>query len=493
MSDPSAISAMIDHLRRIGNDTGTVEAKAARREAPRDLWKTLSAFSNSEGGTILLGIDESTGFATTGVERPQSVIDGVRTLCQKMEPKVRPVITEIDVDGRRVVAVEVPALLSGEKPCYYTPSGIVTGSHRRVGDADVRLSDYEVGLLLAGRSQPTFDVEPVQEASLADLNAESERAYLAAATPAPFRGSDVDELRRRMRVTAGADTPTLAALLSFGVYPQEFHPGLDITVAVHPTPSVGASTQRLADSRSLVGPVPTLASEAIRATAAHLARRTVIEGVARRDIWEVPIEALREIIVNALVHRDLSPLGRSTPVRVDVFPDRVEVVNPGGLYGGVTVATLGSRGIAPARNAVLVRMLQDVRGPDGVVVEHRATGIARVRTVMAEAGLPPPEFEDGIGYFRATLRRRIDVTVSPPTVRVTTRVPSPTLAGPRVDILERLRSGPATRRDLEQVTGLSRAAVQNWLRTLLAEGVVVRVGSARSPRVTYGLAESELP
>jgi len=135
----------------------------------------------------------------------------------------------------------------------------------------------------------------------------------------------------------------------------------------------------------------------------NLQRRAVVEGLFRRDVWEYPLEALREALVNALAHRDYSPLARGTPVQVRIFPDRLEVENPGGLFGPVTVERLGEPGLLATRNAHLMRLLEDLPVEDGrVMCENRGTGITAMLESLRAAGMEPPRFDDRHTTFRLT-------------------------------------------------------------------------------------------
>ena len=95
----------------------------------------------------------------------------------------------------------------------------------------------------------------------------------------------------------------------------------------------------------------------------NMSRRAVIADAGRQDIWEYPETALREAVVNALVHRDLSGSARGTQVQVEMYPDRLVIKNPGGLFGPVTVDSLGEEAISSARNATLIKLLEDVPLP----------------------------------------------------------------------------------------------------------------------------------
>jgi ATP-dependent DNA helicase RecG len=131
-------------------------------------------------------------------------------------------------------------------------------------------------------------------------------------------------------------------------------------------------------------------------------RRSVVSGIYRVDQWEYPEEALREAVVNALVHRDYSEFARGMQVQVEMYPDRLLIRNPGGLYGPVDVDSLGSVTVTSSRNRTLLKILEDMPYEDGhMVCENRGTGIARMFAALSEAGMEPPRFADDISTFTA--------------------------------------------------------------------------------------------
>jgi ATP-dependent DNA helicase RecG len=181
-------------------------------------------------------------------------------------------------------------------------------------------------------------------------------------------------------------------------------PSLHLTVVRYPTPRAGevsARGERLLDNVKAEGPLVALVQQGIDAIERNLQKRAVIQGLFRQDVWEYPLEALREALVNALAHRDYSPLARGTPVQVRIFPDRLEVENPGGLFGAVTVDRLGEPGLLATRNTHLMRLLEDLAGIDGrVICENRGTGITAMLEALRAASMEPPLFDDHHTTFR---------------------------------------------------------------------------------------------
>ncbi len=207
--------------------------------------------------------------------------------------------------------------------------------------------------------------------------------------------------------------PSLGGLLALGHDPQGFDAlrGCAVTVTVYPTKrkgEPGPDGQRFLDDKILEGPAPILLEEVFAVLLARMSRRGMVEGIGREDRWEYPPEALREILVNAVAHRDYSPMSRGTRIQVEMYPDRLEVISPGGLFGPVTIDRLGDDNIASARNRALVDILENVRFQEyrRALCERRATGIPNVLSSLREAGLVPPEFRDRISDFRVILPNR---------------------------------------------------------------------------------------
>lgn len=113
----------------------------------------------------------------------------------------------------------------------------------------------------------------------------------------------------------------------------------------------------------------------------------------REDVTDYPMVAVREAIVNALVHRDYSAHTEGTPIQIVMYEDRIEIKNPGGLYGRITVDQLGK--MQPdTRNPVLATALEMM-----AITENRYSGIPTIRMVMAQHSLKPPIFLDERGSF----------------------------------------------------------------------------------------------
>jgi len=397
----------IAEVQRHQSELDDVEVKSARGGTPKRLFEPLSAFSNhSGGGIILLGLDENQSFELVGVgdaDRLQRDISDL--VSNEMNPPLRSEFTVENIDGKTVIAIEVTELPSDQKPCYYKPAGLQKGSYIRVGNTNRQMTDYEIFGYVSARTQPTFDEDPIHDATTEDLDGEKIEDYLAqlrrARPQATYLNQPIKEVLKHLRITREVDgivRPTLGGLLLFGKYPQTFEPQLVITFLQYYGTTETEKTprgERFLDSRKFEGTIPEMIERAVNHILASIRKSSLIEGLYRRDIPEYPEEAIREAVVNAVAHRDYSHFVRGSYIQIRLFADRLEVQSPGGLYGNVTVETLEDE--QSTRNRILMRLMEDLH-----LVENRGSGIRTMISVMRNANLEPPQFGDRRSSFWVT-------------------------------------------------------------------------------------------
>ncbi len=408
------IEEIVLRLRAHGTDTPDIEAKASARALPRSVRESISAFANGSGGTVVLGLAEEDGFAAVGVEDPVKVRDDLASLCADgFVPPVRAEIEIVSFEDRALVVAVVPETPRGEKPCYVKDQGIYTGSYIRGGDGDRHLTQYEVGVLIAGRGQPRDDAELVSDAGVDDLDPDAVARLLRRVRerqPAVF-GAASDEIALvRMKVLGRHDgrlAPTIAGLMALGAYPQEHFPQLHLTFVSIPATAkdrVPADGPRFLDNQTITGSIPVMVAEALRVITRNMSTRATVTGSGRTDSFDYPREAIREAVVNALLHRDYAPGARGTQVQVEMYQDRLMIRSPGGLFGAVTEDDLGQDGVSSSRNGHLSMLLMDVTMPDGdrLVAENRGSGIPAMLATLRRSGMSPPEFVSRVASFSVT-------------------------------------------------------------------------------------------
>src|SRR3989338_1463140 len=406
------LNDLIESLKDTESETLFVEIKSCEGGFPKKIWETVSAFANSvTGGVIILGIREAdNGIIIAGVKNPARFQKDLQEVCSRMNPPLRPLIQIHKYHGKLLVTVEIPAVSYKEKPCYYEGSGIISGSFIRVGESDRRLTQYEVQSLIDGRGQPRYDVDPVPDASIDDLDTDLLALFLKKVREDNRNAKDWPERKilttyRILTDFEKKEAVTLCGLLCFGRYPQQFFPGLVTHVLVYPDNEEGqlaASGERLLDNVKIEGNMLRAIPEVVRAIKRNIQKRSMVKGLFREDILEYPEIFLREAVINALGHRDYSPLARGTAVQIKIFPNRIDIASPGGLFGPVTVERLGESGLQATRNSYLMKLLEDSPVPQEgkVLCENRGTGIPSMIDALRKAGMEPPQFMNSMTQFK---------------------------------------------------------------------------------------------
>jgi ATP-dependent DNA helicase RecG len=491
--DPVELRGLVALLRARATDLTDLEAKTAAGGLPKSVRDTISAFSNDRGGTIVLGLDERADFAVADGFDPVRIRDDFASACSNdLEPPVRADIDIADIGEGAIVVAEIPEMDPRFKPCYVRSRGEYNGSFTRGGDGDRKLTDFEIHLLHTNRGQPDDDRRPVAGATVDDLDELSVSFLLRRVRQRQrraFDGLDDEAVLRRLNVltqdTDGHTVPSLGGLLALGQYPQQFFPQLNATFVVYPGVSaedVPAGGPRFLDNRTFEGAIPNIVDEAVAAVLRNTSVRSFVDGAGRRDVYDYPVEALREVIVNALVHRDYSPYSSGTPVQIVLYADRLAVANPGGLFGAVTEDDLGGEGVSSTRNPVLVKLLQDVQLPDSdrTVCENRASGIPTMLREMRRAGSAPPEFHNRINRFKVIFPRHALLTSE--TMAWIEALGATGMTATQQMALAQMREGRAITNQSMRNLGLEGRRATVELADLVARGLAVRIGERRHAR-----------
>src|SRR5450755_1961723 len=168
---PVELADIVARLRETGVEFEDVEVKRAAGGLPRSIAETMSAFANSRGGIIILGLDERAGFTTVGVSDPVALRDQLATVARtSLYSALTPIIDTVPVDGAIIVLAEIEALPPAQCPCYVTARGLYNGAFVRIGDGDQRLTPYEIDRLRENSGQPRWDEEPVPQATMEDFD-----------------------------------------------------------------------------------------------------------------------------------------------------------------------------------------------------------------------------------------------------------------------------------------------------------------------------------
>jgi len=341
----------------------------------------LVGMANSIGGSVLVGISPRSGHIQ-GVSDANEASDQVFQAALLAEPAlVLPIPRVVDVDQHQVMWITVPPGL----PHVYSLEGRYLG---REGSQTNPLTARQLRQLLLERGAVQFESQVPGNAQLQDLDWLKVREYLQALS------IPEDESPENLLIQRGCLSrdlrPTYAALLLFGHFPQQWLPNATILATRFP----GVTYADRFIKKDITGTLPEQLRQVEAFTRQNLSSVVRLVGLTRQETTEYPLEAVREILVNAVAHRDYNLQGDN--IHLNIFADRIEVQSPGGLPGPVTLDNLLDARFS--RNAVLVQVLSDLG-----FVERLGYGLDRVVKVMQQQNLRPPRFEEVAGTFRVTL------------------------------------------------------------------------------------------
>jgi predicted HTH transcriptional regulator len=428
--------------------------------SPDRILRTIVAFANTAGGTLLVGVDNSTR-RVVGVSDPLEFEERVANL---ISDRVRPpLIPEVEIlPWRRTHLLAIRIYPSSLRPHYLMDRGPEEGVFVRIGSTNRRADAPLIAELRRYALGRTFDEEPLPDLGPADIDVAAARAAFGTKR----------RLTHRALMTLGILTehqnrlvPTVGGVLLFGKHRLRHFPDAWVQAGRFR----GMDRRELIDFLEIRTSLPRAVDEAFAFVQRNVAREAVITGTRRAERWMVPLVAVREALVNAIVHCDYAQ--RGAPIRVAIFDDRLEVENPGLLPFNLTLEDI-HRGISRLRNRVIGRVFHELG-----LIEQWGSGIQRITGACRDAGLDPPVFEELGVRFRVTLLAR--------------RRRAPVLDAVDQQIVAVLRKeGNLSTKELARRTGRSARATRGRLLSLVERGIVVEVGtSPTDPKRTYALAE----
>lgn len=207
----------------------------------------------------------------------------------------------------------------------------------------------------------------------------------------------------------------------------------------------------------------------------NICTKIIIDSNGKREnLPEYPMKALREAVANALVHRDYSISRESAYIYVQIYDDRIEILNPGDLYGNNRLENLGTDMILEARNKNIVRLLEE----KGNIIENRHTGIATIKREMQMMGLPEPEFISLRGDFKVILRKEKVKNTEPTENLEFTEKFTEKFTESEQKILNILIENPyITQMKLSEILGISKRSIVKNMKNLKNNKKIERIGS----------------
>lgn len=381
----------IDHLLSL-TESKTLEFKE-NSLGTKNIIKTMVAFSNTAGGTLIIGVRDQDK-ALIGVADPIQEVEKITNLINDcITPKIVPNIEIFTYRDKNLISVQI---YPGPDKPYQTKGHLGNGIYYRVGPTNREADTTMVEELKRSVTNKYFDELPVL-----DLNPEAIDLHVASGFFARFRELTPKNLETLGVIVDrhGKKFPSKGGVILFSPHREQFFPDCWMQAGRF----AGTTKAELIDALDIHDyPIHTI-ERAMDFVKKHAFFSYQIgDNLQRTEQWSVPLPAVREAIINAFAHCDYSQTG--APLRLSIFDDRLEIENPGLLPFGLTVEEIID-GVSKIRNRVIVRVLHELK-----YIERWGQGITRIIRSCQEAGLPPPEFKEIANRFRVTIYTKAQVT-----------------------------------------------------------------------------------
>lgn len=354
----------------------------------RETIETAGAFANTKGGIILIGVSDKG--KVNGVQIGKETMNELANqISQSTEPRVIPEIERGEIEGKNVVIIQI-------KEFPIKPVSVKGRCFRRVGTSNRMMTPQEIGRMHFHSTDMSWDKLPARDAVIEGIDIEKIKRYVKKANETGRRKIKGDEnpLRVLEKLKLIKDgQPTWAAVLLFGKDTKLFLS----QAAIHCGRFKEETT--VIDDRMIEGTIMEQVDEAMEFIRKNINVRFVMTGKPEREqIWDYPLEALREAVINAVCHRDYT-VPSNTDVRI--YDDRLIVWSPGGLPFGITIEELYKPHSSVLRNKGIGEVFYDLGW-----IEQWGSGIDKMRRACIKAGIPEPQFEEYQG-FRVIFRKDI--------------------------------------------------------------------------------------
>ena len=417
----------------------------------KGITEEVCAFANASGGVILIGVDDVNNIK--GITIDNGKRSALQNSINEISPSLKCEFYIVEVDGLNVAVIEVP---SGQNKPYVLSGAIYV---RQGPNSQKLTTPEEMRDFFQQTGKIYFDDASCIDASIEkDISEENIKKFRFEA--GLVNATSDEQLFTNLKLIANDGHLKNGTILFFGNNPEQFFEKAVIRCVVFD----GLDKRYIIDDKVMTGTLYQQYQKSMIWLKSKLNLRYDIESDGanpRNEYWEIPIIAFKETIINSLAHRDYYDKGAR--ITIEVFDDRVEISNPGGLISAVPRNEFGKR--SASRNPLIFGLFERMR-----LVEQIGSGITRIRDVMKDEGLTPPEFITD-GMFTVTLRRPFDFDKW-----VNKWVNN--LSEKQILILTAIHKNPSIKKSvLQQLVDFSATALDNNIDVLKGEGLLEREGT----------------
>ena len=428
-----------------------------KRNLNTDLAKELVAFANASGGNILLGVEDNGHIS--GVNSNNEFLSKVQSVANSCDPPVHVKLKAFE----NVLLIQVD---EGTHKPYRCSKGFFL----RIGPNAEKLKTDQIVEFIENEGRIRFDEQIRKDVDFTTQfsNENWERFTSYANIPVSVNPEFTLQSIGVLKVHAGKNYFTNAGLLVFAKNVNTYLPQATITcVAFSGTDKVNILDQKEQDAD-----VVTCIDGAMQFIERHINVSAQIEGVQRKNVWEIPQVAIREALINAVVHRDY--LVKGARVMVEIYTDKIIISNPGGLPNGLHEKDFGKYSLT--RNSVLASLLLRIG-----YIEKLGTGINRINELLTLANLPHASFEFG-SFFSVTIQKqpKAAIPLKQGVIKKGKQKLSFSLSNNQLRILDLIRKKPTiTQKEMAEVIEVYESTVERNIKKLVELGMLRREGSKK--------------
>ena len=373
-----------------------------KREMPKNdqVIKTIIGFCNRYGGKIIIGVDNDRTIIGISDDEVESMMESLdRTIYEATAPPILPLVYTRTMMDKTVLCIEVSKGMN--KPYYRRSDGLESGVYVRVGRHTLRANaDLSEELKWQSRGI-TFDALPVYQANIeTDLDRRKIEDFFQKRKGRP-KMKVTSELLEAYEIHIkehGKVYSTAAGILLFGTNPQKyFSEGMVIC-----THFAGIDGREALATKDCTGTLFEQYQEATAFILSRLYRSFTIKGFERHEVLELPEVALREVLLNLLVHRNYHI---KSPSKISIYDNRIEFFSPGDFPGPLDANNL-LEGMSFLRNPAICRAFREAH-----LIEKLGTGLIALFNSYMQMELPRPQVIEGTSFVKCTLPRNTPETM----------------------------------------------------------------------------------
>lgn len=439
--------------------------------------KTVVAFANGRGGRIVFGVDDKTlNIVGMNPDTIFQTMDAItNAISDSCEPKIYPDVTLQSIDDKTIIVVEIhPGPM---RPYYIKNKGLVDGTYVRVAGTSRHAEGYMLKELILEGQNRYFDNEPceyleINEDDIKDLCDKMKKIAIENTWNDEEKAA-IRDVTKNILITwgilkedNGKIIPTNAYALLTGK--MQIQPTIQCAVFK------GKTRAYFVDRREFSGPIQDQVQLAFQYVLEKINMGMQIKGIYRQDVYELPINSVRELIANAVAHRNYLEPGN---IQVAIFDDRLEVTSPGMLLNTVSIKKM-IEGYSRLRNPAIANAFAYMK-----IIEKWGTGIPRILRECKEYGLKKPELIDFDGDFRVNMYRREEKSkTTQTTTQTTTQITTQTtikLTKNDHEILQVIQNNPAlSQKEIAMELGWTVDRVKYYLNKMKKQEAIRRIGSS---------------